>query len=148
MPSAPERASGFLPLGRLSFEEVISLLGQTDIYCLPTDYPEGFPTLGAGGSGGRVLCDHDEPRRLAELILDEGYGMIMRDNRPETIRNSLLSVLDDSEGRNKAAKRAKERLLKNFTWERTADQIHHLDYDGDTHEETDYYSGLQMKAPV
>lgn len=120
------KSERILPLGRLSFEEVISLLGQTDIYCLPTDYPEGFPTsvLEAAAAGCYVITTSRGGSR--ELILDEGYGMIMRDNRPETIRNSLLSVLDDSEGRNKAAKRAKERLLKNFTWERTADQIHHL----------------------
>lgn len=31
-------------LGKLDFEHVISLLRNTDIFCLPTDYPEGFPT--------------------------------------------------------------------------------------------------------
>ncbi len=121
-----KRSERICPLGRLSFEEVISLLGQTDIYCLPTDYPEGFPTsvLEAAAAGCYVVTTRRGGSQ--ELILNEGYGMIMRDNRPETIRKALLSVLDDVEGRKAAAQRAKERLLKNFTWERTAGHIHHL----------------------
>ena len=30
-------------LGGLQHEDVIALLTQSDIYCLPTYYPEGFP---------------------------------------------------------------------------------------------------------
>ena len=70
------KSERILPLGRLSFEEVISLLGQTDIYCLPTDYPEGFPTsvLEAAAAGCYVITTSRGGSR--ELILDEGYGTV------------------------------------------------------------------------
>lgn len=115
-----------IPLGRLSFEEVMALLAETDIYCLPTDYPEGFPTsvLEAAAAGCFIITTDRGGSR--ELIPDSGYGMIMDNNQPETIRRALQEVLRDPDRRRRAAERTKRRLLERFTWDKTADKIHRL----------------------
>ncbi|MGI6010599.1 MAG: glycosyltransferase family 4 protein [Ruminococcus sp.] len=133
-------------LGRIPFPEVAALLAQTDIYCLPTDYPEGFPTavLEAAAAGCFVITTKRGGSK--ELILDRRYGIVMEDNHPETIRRAILEAASDSGAREEAADRTKKRLLKRFTWEKTAEQIHRLaqgDDDRRRYEETDYYSGLQ-----
>ena len=58
-----------IPLGRLQFEEIVSLLGQADIYCFPTDYPEGFPTVVLEAAAAGVLCDHHRQGRFKRVNL-------------------------------------------------------------------------------
>ena len=65
------------PLGRLDFKDIVSLLGQAEIYCLPTEYPEGFPTsvLEAAAAGCYVITTNRGGS--GELILDKSYGTIL-----------------------------------------------------------------------
>jgi len=115
-----------IPLGRLSFESVTALLGQTDIYCLPTDYPEGFPTSVLEAAAAQCFIITTTRGGSKELILDDSYGMIMENNQTNTIKAALEDTADKTEYRKKAARRAKDRLLKNFTWEIIAEQVHNL----------------------
>lgn len=115
-----------IALGRLSFEAVAALLGQTDIYCLPTDYPEGFPTsvLEAAAAGCYVITTTRGGSK--ELLLDDRYGMIMKDNEADTIQKVLEDVIERPGYRREAARRTKQRLLENFTWEIISGQVHQL----------------------
>ena len=53
------------------------LLGQAEIYCLPTEYPEGSPTsvLEAAAAGCYVITTNRGGS--GELILDKSYGTIL-----------------------------------------------------------------------
>ncbi len=114
------------PLGRLGFDEVIALLAQTDIFCLPTAYPEGFPTavLEACACGCYVMTT--DKGGSAELIPDHSYGMLLKNNRQMTLEKGLTWALSHEEERKCAAVRAQERAQKKFHWERTARQVHML----------------------
>ena len=130
-------------LGRISLPEVASLLVRTDIYCLPTGYPEGFPTavLEAAAAGCYIVTTDKGGSR--ELILDDSYGTVMEDNYPETIRQALMRAAADETERKEAAKKAKKRLLRCFTWDKTAGQVHDLaagKHNGGEYEKTDYHS--------
>ncbi|MGI6007331.1 MAG: glycosyltransferase family 4 protein [Ruminococcus sp.] len=113
-------------LGRISFPEVVALLSQSDIYCLPTGYPEGFPTavLEAAAAGCYVITTDRGGSK--ELLLDRRYGTVMKDNRPETIRQAILAAASDKKMRDQAAVKTRERLLKYFTWDKTAGCVHRL----------------------
>lgn len=115
-----------IPLGRLQLDEVAALLKQTDIFCLPTDYPEGFPTsvLEAAAAGCYVITTTRGGSQ--ELIPDDSYGIIMNDNQPETIRKALEKALEDGDARDHAVEKTKARLKEYFTWDKTADQVHDL----------------------
>lgn len=127
LPQVRERASDhIIPLGQLPFAEVAALLQQTEIYCLPTDYPEGFPTalLEAAAAGCYLITTSRGSSQ--ELILDDSYGMIMDNNRIGTITKALNMAAERPKYRLKAAQRAKERVFQLFTWDKTAEQVHRL----------------------
>ena len=114
------------PLGRLEFEQIASLLGQAQIYCLPTEYPEGFPTsvLEAAAAGCYVITTNRGGS--TELILDETYGSILETVTSECLKEELERVLRNSKHRQEAAKKAQKRVQELFTWEKTAEKVHGL----------------------
>ena len=119
-------------LGRLSFAEVISLLSQADIYCLPTRYPEGFPTavLEAAAAGCYVITTDRGGSK--ELIRDNSYGMILDEPTPEKIREAIKMALHDEIMRTEASEKANQCVRENFVWSCTADKVHKLaDITGD-----------------
>ena len=119
-------SDNIIPLGRLDFADIIALLRTSDIFCLPTDYPEGFPTstLEAVASDCYIITTIRGGSR--ELLIDEGYGIIMEDNHADTIAKAIHKAVSLDEGRKKAIKLTKEHLLKNFTWEIIADKVQKL----------------------
>ncbi len=116
---------GIFLLGRLEFEEVIGMLKQTDIFCLPSD-SEGFSTsiLEAAACGCYIVTT--ERGGAKEMLLDPSYGMIIRKNDTETVTEALRRVLPKEEYRRKAASKTYQRLKENYTWEITAERVHRL----------------------
>ena len=119
-------SDNIIPLGRLDFADIIALLATSDIFCLPTDYPEGFPTstLEAVAAGCYVITTTRGGSR--ELLIDEGYGIIMTDNRPAKIGQAIVMAINLGDERMVAIERTKEHLIKNFTWDIIAQKVHEL----------------------
>lgn len=113
-------------LGLLDFDHVVALLKETDIFCLPTDYPEGFPTsvLEAAACGCYVITTTKGGSR--ELILDDSYGTILEENTAETIAQAIKRAVLDTDYRESAAKKAHERLCNTFTWDQTCENVIHI----------------------
>ncbi len=113
-------------LGRLNFNEVISLFKQSNIFCFPTAYPEGFPTTVLEACACQCYTITTELSGGAtELISDSNYGTIIKDNKVETIKDSILKSLNDSNLKTKALN-AQQRVFDNYTWEKTAEKIENL----------------------
>ena len=115
-----------IPLGRLNFEEIIALLKQTQIFCLPTDYPEGFPTstLEAAVAGCYIITTPRGSSR--ELLIDSSYGIIMKDNASDTILRSLNEAIALGANREVAIERTRAYVLGNFTWNIVSQQVHEI----------------------
>ncbi len=114
---------GIYLLGKIDFPHVVSLLSGTDVFCLPSGYPEGFPTsvLEAAACGCYVVTTSLGGAK--ELILDESYGKILEENSPETIAEAIRRGMDDPQYRRDAAKKARQYLSEHFTWEATAQRV-------------------------
>ncbi len=112
-------------LNKLNFNEVINLFKNSDIFCLPT-ISEGFPTtvLEASACGCYTITTL-QSGGATELISDESYGYLMEDNSVENIKKALLKALSDNDLKIKA-NNAKEKVLKNYTWDVTAKKIEDL----------------------
>ena len=114
------------PLGRLDFKDIVSLLGQAEIYCLPTEYPEGFPTsvLEAAAAGCYVITTNRGGS--GELILDKSYGTILANVTVQNLKQELERALEQKEECRLAAQKAQKRVHELFTWDKTAQKVHNL----------------------
>lgn len=110
-------------LGRLDFLHIVSLLKDSDIFCLPTDYPEGFPTSVLEAAACHCYIVTTMNGGSKELIIDHHYGSILSENSVENIVRSLKYALEENEYRKAAANRSFVRLCENFTWEITTSKI-------------------------
>lgn len=110
-------------LGLLDFDHIVALLKESDIFCLPTDYPEGFPTsvLEAAACGCYIVTT--TKGGSTELILDDSYGTILQENTPETIADAITRAALDPHYRTQAAQKAHQRLCNTFTWEQTSEEV-------------------------
>lgn len=106
-------------LGQLPMIDIVEVLSESDIFCLPS-VSEGFPTcvLEAAMCENYIITTYRGGAK--EFIKSKEYGLILPDNREEGLVNAILETVENREYRLDAAARAKERLLKNYTWKHTA----------------------------
>ncbi len=118
-----EDAKGVHALGRLDAGHVAALYRSSDIFCLPTDYPEGFPTsvLEAAACGCFVITTRNGGSQ--ELILDDGYGIILKENTPEELAEAIRKAAGDSAYRAAAGEKARRRVEEKFTWRTVSGQV-------------------------
>lgn len=114
-----------IPLGRLNFEEIVTLLNETDIFCLPS-FSEGFSTsiLEAAVCGCFIITTARGGAK--ELLLSEEYGCIIPNNKEEILFSALESVLSDEKRRKKGIELTFERIEKHFTWINVANQVERI----------------------
>lgn len=118
-----ENNTGVYMLGKLSFDNVISLLKLTTIFCLPTDYPEGLPTSVLEAIACKCYIITSAAGGAKEVILDSTYGTIMKNNDKDEIREMLLKAISDSKRRETAVEKSYERVCNKFTWQQTAEDL-------------------------
>lgn len=109
-------------LGRLGFSEVISLLKESDVFCLPS-VSEGMSTSVLEAIATKTLVITTQNSGAVELITDKSFGVIIKTNAEEEIYNALSMVIDDSEYIKKATEKSYQRLIKDFTFENTASKM-------------------------
>lgn len=109
-----------IPLGRLEFPDIVSLLNQSDIFCLPS-VSEGLATsaLEAAACGCYIITT--ERGGTKELIATPDYGTVMKDNSVRNVYQALVKAVKDKEKRKKAQQLCYEKLESEFTWKHTAD---------------------------
>ena len=114
-----------IALGRITADHVIALLRETDIFCLPSD-SEGMPTsvLEAAACGNYVVTTKRGGAK--ELLINEEYGMVLDDNRLETVQRALERAVEAPEKREKGATLTLARLRELFTWDRVAERLMEL----------------------
>ncbi|MCP1225884.1 glycosyltransferase family 4 protein [Sebaldella sp. S0638] len=109
--------------GRMEHKKIMKLLEQSDIFILPTDFPEGLPTsvLEAGLEKCAIIATNKGGS--PEVILDSEYGIILKKNNNEEIIENLEKLINSKDMRKKMAENVYKRVIENFNWENTANQI-------------------------
>lgn len=116
---------GIFLLGRLKFEEIIGMLQQTDIFCLPSD-SEGFSTSVLEAAACNCYIITTERGGSKEMLLSRDYGMIIKENDVETVKNALAEVMYEKDYRDQAVQKTYERLKQNYTWEIVASKVYDI----------------------
>jgi glycosyltransferase involved in cell wall biosynthesis len=110
-------------LGGLDHASVLNLLRQSDLFCLPTDYAEGFPTVVLEAAACGCYCLASDKGGVGELIEDGVSGTILCNNNAQEIREKIIDVLEDDEKRTRGARRARQIVSDRFTWPATTDTL-------------------------
>jgi glycosyltransferase involved in cell wall biosynthesis len=103
-------------LGSISVDQLVCLLDQTDIFVFPTNMPEGLPTilLEAGLSKCAVITT--DRGGCTEIIPDNTYGIIIKNNSYVEIRDAIINFLDNPGYRESASHKLYEKVIHEFTW--------------------------------
>lgn len=109
-------------LGSLPHSDTMMLLAQSDVYCLPTDYPEGLPTGVLEAAALSCFVVTTTRGGSKELITAEDMGIILTENTSRTLAEALQKAMDKPY-RLAAAQKTKQRLLADFTWAATAAKL-------------------------
>ncbi len=109
-------------VGRLEIQEVVDLLQDSDIFCLPS-VSEGFPTsvLEAIVCNNFIITTYTGGAK--EIIENEKYGVILPDNNEAGLYDTIMKVVDEEEYRNKAVRLSYDRVKENYTWKQTVDKF-------------------------
>ncbi len=110
-------------LGQFAFSQVVALMRQSDVFCLPTEYAEGFPTTVLEAAACRCFTIATNRGGSAELIADDSYGIILPDNEVDRLCAALRLALRDEAYRKSAAEKARQRLEAYFTWDKVSDHL-------------------------
>jgi hypothetical protein len=109
--------------GRMEHKKIMKALESTDIFLLPTDFPEGLPTsiLEAGLEKCAIIASNRGG--TPEVIVNEEYGIVLKKNCEEEILEKLKLLLNNAEIIEKMGRNIQKRILENFEWEVTANKI-------------------------
>ncbi len=110
-------------LGKLSFEDVVSLLKLSTIFCLPTDYPEGLPTSILEA----IVCENfiitTKAGGAKEVITNESFGIILERNDVKEIQEKIIYAIENKEMRKLAVEKSCKRVISEFTWSSTVEKL-------------------------
>jgi glycosyltransferase involved in cell wall biosynthesis len=109
-------------LGRQSFERVIYLLSQSDMFCLPSD-SEGFPTSVLEAILCRCFVITTSAGGAKEIIISSKYGSIINNNSIDTIEMAILDAMYHPDARKMAIQNAYKKFFENFTWDSVCDKL-------------------------
>ena len=123
-----QQFSNIFLLGRLEQKDVMSLLKQSDFFCLPSD-SEGFPTSVLEAIICKCYVITAPYGGAKEIVSSKEYGYVMQDNTLETITSTLECVLQKSpEEISTTTDNAYNHFLSGFTWNHTCSALETLSW--------------------
>lgn len=129
-------------LGNVAHEKVIQLMKKAYIFCLPTDYPEGFPTSVLEAAACKSYVITTTAGGSKELICDESYGTILQTNSEYILlKDAITNILMHPEKRETAVENCYSKVINKFSWDIVAEQIEKL-CEVENDEEINHYTGL------
>lgn len=108
--------------GKLTYNEVMSLYNDTDIFVHPSMFPEGLPTVILEAGIMKCAIIATDRGGTIEVINDEKYGIIVGENI-DSITEKICYLLDNKDEINKRKENIHKRIMENFTWKVTAKQV-------------------------
>ena len=121
-PLEPIKSDNTFFVGQIPTKEIVSLLCQSDIFCLPS-YSEGFPTCVIEACVCNSFVITTERGDAKEIVIDKEHGIILPDANEDKLYEAIMSVLDEKEYRENAIGLCYDRVINNYTWKHTANAL-------------------------
>lgn len=119
------KSENIIPLGRIGFEEIITLLTESDIFCLPS-FSEGFSTSILEAAACKCYIVTTARGGAKELLINDEYGCVIPNNSEKVLFDALKNVIRDKDKRMRGVKLTYERLENNFTWNQVGEKVERL----------------------
>ncbi len=115
--------AGVYPLGGQPYPDVLALLQQADLFCLPSR-SEGFActVLEAAALGCPIITT--ATGGSAQLLATPKHGILLENMEPETIAKACIQALSDKSWCQHAAAVTEQRLMENYTWDAAVAQLY------------------------
>lgn len=111
-------------LGKVSHDEVMKLNNDSDIFVLLSKI-EGFSTSMIEAAMMENVIITTDVGGARELIPDSRYGFII-ENSKEALVQTLNEILNHKREAKEMQKLVSQRVLDNFTWDKTADTLENV----------------------
>lgn len=116
------KTTHIIPLGRLDFRHIVTLLEESNIFCLPS-FSEGFSTSILEAATCRCYILTTARGGAKELLVSDEYGSIIPNNDEEVLYLALKEILNNHEKIEKATELTYQRVKNHFTWENVAKSV-------------------------
>lgn len=109
--------------GKVDQDKIARILLDGQVFCLPTVYPEGFPTvlLEAAACDMGIIVTHTGGSK--ELVPDSAYGLLIDCASVSAVKSGILRYYKDRQYLLKASKNVKLNVRQNYSWASTADKL-------------------------
>lgn len=110
-------------VGALGPTDASSLLAESDIFCLPTLYPEGLPTVLLESAVQKNAIIVSNCAGAKDAIPDNEHGTVLEQVNEGTIEEAIRNYTLSPSKRTKAANNVHKHVCENFSWEKTAEAV-------------------------
>ena len=113
-------------LGPLPSSDLSSLLKAADIFCYPSKYPEGLPTVlleAAAQKTGIITSDCAGAR---EVVPGPDYGIVLDSIDPYTIAQAVLKMSNDAFYLDACKTNIKSHVSEHFSWKSAAIKVERI----------------------
>ena len=110
-------------LGRLGRSDVAALLESADVFCFPSSYPEGLPTSLLEAAACEAFIVSFPVGGVSEILPDDRYGIVLPEPTAHACADALRRAFADPVGMRTCAKRCRERVEREFSWLKAADDV-------------------------
>lgn len=103
--------------GQIAHREVMKFLRNSDIVVIPSNYPEGLPTLilEAGACSAAVIATNVGGTN--EVISNEELGILIEPDNFQQLKDAMEVLIIDKELRESLAKNLNKKIMQDFLWE-------------------------------
>lgn len=110
-------------VGRLDQADLSSLLSTTDCFCLPTEYPEGLPTVLLEAAAQECVIVVSDCAGAREVIPESSMGVVLEEVSPQSIASAMLPLVSNKTITQSMGACACAHVESAFSWNATAEKL-------------------------
>lgn len=110
-------------MGRLSKQELSGLLRDSDCFCLPTEYPEGLPTVLLEAAAQHCAIVVSNCAGAREVVPSKEYGTVLNVVSEDEIAKAILVYCNDRGATTTCGNNVALHIEHGFSWAATANKL-------------------------
>lgn len=110
-------------MGRLSKQELSGLLRDSDCFCLPTEYPEGLPTVLLEAAAQHCAIVVSNCTGAREVVPSKEYGTVLNVVSEDEIAKAILVYCNDRGATTTCGDNVALHIKHGFSWAATANRL-------------------------